>query len=548
MSYFCLLTEPLLPVEIAGTRVWRTLPGLLADLAVDRVDDIPDLGPHQHQTFYQFLAQLAALALALQAGADEAVPPDTPLPDDAESWQRLLLALAPAPAWTLVHDAIGEPAFLQPPIPEGTLDGFDPLADTADGIETLVTGRAVDVKPARAVASRPHHWVYALVSLQTSMGYLGRGNFGIARMNGGFSSRPMLELAPASMRWGARLRRVMPTLLRVREALLCDDDMNKKLYTPNGEALLWLAPWDGKEAAPAAGLEPHFIEICRRVRLILRDGAIAALGRPTDGARLNAKERAGLLGDPWMPIDRKAAKAITFQAGAFGYRRLAHLLTDFEGQGITLPPAALMHEDEKEKYPDEPLVFHASVLIRGQGGTEGLETRTLPITAKAALCIWENQETPNEALRRLCAVMLDNARRAVDALCGGLAMALQHHSVSQGGKLNYSASALEPGREALERAIDGFFFDHLWQQLGAEEDARETTDRAWRQQLYDDAKRIFERELERLPTDAVRIGPARAAAQNLFFGLLKKHLPMPEADDAAGEEMTDDDTNPDAAL
>ena len=537
MIVHCLLTEPLLPVETGGVAGWRTLPGVLADLAADRVDDVPDLGAHQQQTFYQFLVQLAALALARQAGDGEA-DADAPPPDDEDGWRFRLLALAPAAAWTLINDQLGEPAFLQPPVPEVSLEGFTPLAVTADGIETLVTSRAVDVKPARAAASRPHHWAYALVSLQTSMGYLGRGNFGVCRMNGGFSSRPMLELAPASLRWGARFRRAVRVLLRERERLFRDPDLGH-LYRPNGRTLLWLEPWDGREGPPPRDLEPHFIEICRRVRLVRHGDAVVALGRPTDGARLNAKDRAGHLGDPWMPVDRVAGKAVTFQAGAFGYRRLTKLLTD--GQGVVLPPAALPQDGDGDR-----VVLHATVLVRGQGGTEGLETRTLPLSTRTARRLWRNQTTPDEALRALCAAMLGDARHAADALRAGLAMAVQHRTLPPGGRPDLDEPAAKPGVDALERAIDEVFFDHLWSRLEAADDARVAADARWRRALRAAAAVVFRRELERLPTDAARIGPSRAAAQILFNAVLNHHLPMPETAPAAGEETTDDDTGPDA--
>ncbi len=263
MPNYCLLTEPLLPAAGTDGVVFHTLPGLLAELCADRVEDIADLAAHQQQYVYQFLVQLAALALVR---ADPDPDPDTEPPNDAETWRTLLLGLAPADAWSLIVADVGSPAFLQPPVPEGSLDRFGLLSDAADGIDTLVTGRAVDLKPARAVLARPHHWVYALISLQTGMGFLGRGNYGIARMNGGFSSRPMMELAPLSMRWGARLRRSLRVLLTDRARLFDGGDF-EELYTPGGVSLLWLEPWDGTVSRPLRGLEPHFIEVCRRVRL-----------------------------------------------------------------------------------------------------------------------------------------------------------------------------------------------------------------------------------------------------------------------------------------
>lgn len=539
MPSYCLLTEPLLPAAGTDGLVFHTLPGLLAELCADRVEDIGDLAAHQQQPFYQFLVQLAVLALV---HADPVPDPDAEPPDDAETWRVLLSALAPAEAWSLVVADAAAPAFLQPPAPEGSLDRYTPLADTADGIDTLVTGRAVDLKPARAVSAKPHHWVYALISLQTGMGFLGRGNYGIARMNGGFSSRPMMELAPLSMRWGARLRRSLRVLLSDRARIFDEGDF-EGVYSPGGTALLWLEPWDGKTSRPLSGLEPHFIEVCRRVRLVGRDGRIVALGRPTDAARLDAKTRMGNLGDPWTPIDREAGKAVTFQTGAFEYRRLTKLLTN--GDGIALPAAMAPLPGD-----DPRMVLHATVLVRGQGKTEGLERRVIPLSTRIAGLFQRHRKAPVERLNTLSARMVGDAGRAQAALGLGLALALEYRRHAQESKLSTDDKRIIPVREALDRQIDGFFFDHLWAQLEAEETSpdAETLRVAWHRALRRAATTLFHRELDRLPEDAARVGPARAAAMNLFHAMLNDHLPLPaQPGDESEKETDDDDHSTDAA-
>ena len=101
--------------------------------------------------------------------------------------------------WRLVVDDRSKPAFLQPPVPKDVTLNKD--VATPDALDLLITARNHDLKQAIARRADPEDWIFALVSLQTGEGYGGGsgGYQGIARMNGGWSSRPMMALAPAPM-------------------------------------------------------------------------------------------------------------------------------------------------------------------------------------------------------------------------------------------------------------------------------------------------------------------------------------------------------------
>lgn len=105
----------------------------------------------------------------------------------------LLLALSGGEAgpWAL-SGPDDKPAFMQPPAPKGL--NWTPVA-TPDALDLLITSRNHDLKQQIARHAEPQDWVFALVSLQTSEGYGGAGNNGIARMNGGSSSRPLLGIS-----------------------------------------------------------------------------------------------------------------------------------------------------------------------------------------------------------------------------------------------------------------------------------------------------------------------------------------------------------------
>ena len=182
-------------------------------MARGEVRGFPAMRPHQRSAWHMFLVQLGALAL-WSVGRDT-------VPEEPADWVAILRRLTPehtddAP-WRLVVEDPAKPAFLQPPDPGGLV--WSRLA-TPDALDLLITSRNHDLKQTIARQASPEDWVFALVSLQTSEGFGGRSNYGIARMNGGSSSRPMLGLAPAEegdtsidpSRWWVRdVRRLLAT-------------------------------------------------------------------------------------------------------------------------------------------------------------------------------------------------------------------------------------------------------------------------------------------------------------------------------------------------
>lgn len=244
----------------------------------------PALRPHQRPAWHMFLCQLSALAL------DRADRSDLPVTED--EWRALLLALTdldPAP-WALVGPE-DRPAFMQPPAAPGL--SWSQI-ETPDALDLLITARNHDLKGQVARRSAAEDWIFALVSLQTSEGYGGAGNHGIARMNGGSSSRAMLALAPGEgmiphpSRWW---RRDVLRLLELRA-----EGEEKAPGRAGGPALLWCLPWPERQQLALADLDPWFIEACRRVRLDETDGAITARRTTTKASRIDAKDWRGSWG------------------------------------------------------------------------------------------------------------------------------------------------------------------------------------------------------------------------------------------------------------
>ncbi|MFZ1537503.1 MAG: type I-E CRISPR-associated protein Cse1/CasA [Chromatiaceae bacterium] len=364
---YSLLDEPLIGARLAvdGSRIHLSLPALLVALTGDRIRDFPALRPHQRHPWHAFLVQLAAMALH-QAGQT------SPWGDEA-AWKAALLDLTPddpdGEAWCLISPP-ERPGIMQAPVPEKTLKAWKNYLLAPDELDMLVTSKNHDLKAARMRRCGPEDWLLALISLQTQEGFLGAGNYGISRMNGGFASRPALGAVPLGG-WGRRWARDVRRLLDCRAEIAHD----MGLCEQGGIGLVWLRPWNGTDSLDFGALDPLYIEICRRIRLVESPDGIAALATGSKAPRIEAKRRNGVTGDAWMPIEISAGKALTITGKGFDYKLSSELLF---GQKFRSPIAqALIAEDGAQG-----IVMLARGVTRGQGKTEGYHERRIPISPK----------------------------------------------------------------------------------------------------------------------------------------------------------------------
>lgn len=363
------LLVPLIRVVAAdGTAATMTLPGVLARLMRDDVAAFPALRAHQRHAWHSFLVLLSANALHR---AGRAHPPDS----EAE-WCVLLRGLTPDHAddapWCLMAPP-DRPALLQPAIPSGVLAELKNVIATPDALDMLVTAKNHDLKQAVMVAARPDDWLFALLTLQTMEGFLGAGNYGISRMNGGFANRAALGIAPPGGP-GAHVRRDVIRLLALRGAL----PGATGYAAEGGLALVWLASWDGTTSLRQDALDEWYIEICRRVRLTLHDGVLGARVVGSKAERILPID-GGVTGDPWSPIVIEkggAAKSLTVNAQGFGYRRMV----EFMFSDGNVKPSALQTEASTDAPQGLELVARA--LVRGQGKTEGYHERRVPLSKR----------------------------------------------------------------------------------------------------------------------------------------------------------------------
>lgn len=504
--HFDLLHDPLIRWRCTATgEVQRgSLPDLLAAMAADRVRDFPALRAHQRHPWHAFLAQLAAVALH---GTGQ-----TQVLTDAPSWRAALLALTPddpdGAVWCLVAPP-EQPALLQPPVLGERVESWKNVLYAADELDMLVTSKNHDLKGARARRAEADDWLFALVSLQTQEGFLGAGNYGVSRMNGGFASRPGVGIA-ARGAWGSRWAADVARLLAKR----ADVAQEQGLAEMDGHALLWLLPWAGTESLDMTKLDPFYIEVCRRVRLFSVDGRLVARVTGSKVARIAAKERNGITGDPWMPIETAEAKALTVSASGFDYKLMSDLLC---GNRFTHGSAWRL-----DGWPqDAVLEVVAQVSVRGQGKTEGYHERRVPISPKLRRLLAGPQRVAVAELARKRIAAISAVRKL---LWSALALLFANGETNSGN----DTISDRAGRFArpFEQHEDGRFFDDLAREAEAEDAARPAEHVTWLLGLVERAEAVLLGAFDAGPRSGMQRYKARSAALWRFHGGLRGDKPV----------------------
>ncbi len=500
-----LLTDPVIPVERAGDSMAVSLPDLFGRLRTDEVESFPGLAAHQAQAWYQFLAQLGAVALRHGGLAEP--------PSDPRVWRDLFSGLTPEcadTAWSLVVDDSTRPAFLQPPT--GMITAFKCVAETPDALDILVTAKNHDRKQSQARGGEPHLWLYALIALQTTQGFSGRGNHGIARMNGGFSSRVLVDRRPGP-RWGIRLVRAIRMLLARRNDVLRHAPDHYR--AERGLALTWLRRWDTDAQLQMRELDPYFIEVCRRIRLRgTTDTSVHGWARPTGKPRVNARLLKGNLGDPWVPIKLRGAAALTVSGSGFDYRLMQRIL--FQRREFMRPLSLRDLPAEQDRDGE----FHMAVLVRGQGKTEGLHERVIPLPQSSAAAFDSAAEDDDESpsLAALSEHMVKLAADVRTVLRQTVLVYLQGPE-----NPDFRKPDATPVLGKLDRMVDQRFFAHLF------DSSRTGVDRAdleWQRFLRRLATQLARKEVwGRMTPPSSRREKARAASEAVLFGGLRKRLP-----------------------
>jgi CRISPR system Cascade subunit CasA len=482
---FDFLLEPLLTWrDRAYVEHRSTLPGVLAELMQDTLEDFPCVRAHQLDAWMMFLTQLAAIAVARAEHSDA--------PATEDEWLRLLEALTDGrhEPWSLVVEDLSLPALMQSPVPEGHLRDWR-VAGSADDIDVLVTTKCHDVKRGILDRAHPECWLFALITLQTMQGYPGRGYTPVSRMKGGYGSRARVGMSPGGS-LGSQFARDLRVL---RDAT---PDLLHRGLSAAGVALVWLEPWTGDDSIPWHTLAPHFIEVCRRIRLQVDERAIFARYTTNTARRCAPDIDTGDVGDAWIPIEREDGGALTIGGRGFHYPILVELLSG----GRFEPSAAL-----RVRADDPPvLVLHAGVLARGQGMTDGLHERRIPIDGRVR--------------RRLSST--DGRARF-----GERGRAFVERAAAMRTKVLYPAlKALsldkDPMPDTFDAEVDRVFFDHLFASV---DDELVEAVAGWSAALAALAHTQLAVAIARTPTPSFRSYAAAANAELVFARTLRKHFP-----------------------
>ena len=502
-----LLTDQLIRTRLSDGEVEiQSLPEMYEAMVLDRVAAFPALRPHQRHAWHAFLAQLATIAMHR---TNTSGPPQT-----STEWQDLLRGLTPDYAndepWCLIVEDPTRPAFMQCPSPNG-LDDYRGRVTTPDDLDVLVTSKNHDVKRTIAHGGALEDWIFALIDLQTMAGYLGAGNYGIARMNGGSSARPCLGLVPANGLVGAHLLHDIQRMIAGRDQLLED---YSNYYAPTGGlALLWIEPWNGTEQADLRTLDPYFIEICRRVRLRSESGQLVACTASSKRARINAKAAKGNLGDFWTPVENKDSKALSLSSVGFPYKRLVELL--FENETYNKPPSMRVEGSANDKWQ-----LVARGIAGGKGKTDGYHERTDIAFANKTALVFRTAE--NNRLAEIAQKQIEEISEVTNALRFGIAVAASGGKESSNLTKSDRAHAT-PFVRRLEAVADTHFFAVLEDRFLAEDDTAAARHRAkFAGLLIDTARKLLNEAIDSVPYASIHRHRARARATSAFEGRLRR--------------------------
>jgi len=499
--------ERLFTVKLTGGgKEKMSLPQILSELSSlsskDSIEDFPYLRPYQYHSFYSFLVQLSAMALA-QMHYEDAIPKKIRTDD----WRQMLLRLSDDDdlPWHLLVDDVEQPAFFQPPfLKEDSKNRFNRFkgfkqVSTPDELDIIVNAKNHDVKRHLYACADPEHWIYALISMQTMSGYSGARNYGIARMNSGYGNRPCVCRIPG-FDYGERFRRDVRVLLTYRQKIIKSYNYKKN----GGHRLLWLLPWGGNksEVLDLQQLDPYFIEICRRVRLIQNYeasqnyGNLIAMRIGTTARRINADIYKGNIGDPWTPLrvvedksdkpkkKKPEVKGITVSYPGFDYRMIHSLIFEQGYRGSLLQRPHIL---------DGPTpIYYFSTLVRGQGETDGFYERYLPVPVYGEKEWASIGKISAERLEETVVVKKEILRYS---------LLIFYQNLSRKPRPDYDDERVIKVLEEYDRRIDSIFFMNLWADAGIDEG--DAYDR-WIKELYNIAKSILVHAFEAAAISSAR--------------------------------------------
>ncbi len=526
-----LLTDAWLTISNRkGSSLKVSLPELFSALEQNEVTGFPSLLPHQGGPFHVFLVQLACHALET-SGASEHLPEPTPAepwrllgehtPDE---WREMIRGIIPDYAqkypndepWCLVVDDLAKPAFLQCPAADAKFAASKTFVERPDDLDLMISSKNFDIKSDMFHDAKVEDWFFALISLQTNSGFLGRGNYGIARQNGAWGQRPIFTLQSSSLpgaRWGRDTRVILD----------CEGSDKDKLWevcqNKEDKRLLWLDPWDGSSSYELPALHPLCIEICRRVRAMDRNGCIVFKKASSDCTRISSSHMCGNLGDPWEPIVSDSEGVRVFSS-ALNYANIAKIVC---GEETMLQNLLLRYHKGIDS--NQGLKLWCSALVKRKGKTEGYFERLIPIDAQKRLFRKDLWKAANVMLSQ---VELAKNRVLVAAV---LRFLLCGH---ENGSNSFVTNCLQRVRERFEAYVDSEFFSYFWCACDGILEGEITNPHyiePWIVFLKERVQECFQYAMNSLPCNASQSVKARALGELTLNRLIAAHFRLSKGND-----------------
>lgn len=435
-------------------------------------------------------------------------------------------------------DDITKPAFMQPPASsEDRTADYKSAVSTPDELDMLVTSKNHDLKASVASYASIDDWLFALISLQTSEGFGGRNNYGVSRMPSGFGNRPAFSITP-SFKYGSHLRRDIQAALQCREEMLDD---YAPFLTNSGVELVWVKVWDGtKTEAITGGLDPYYIEICRRIRLVQLEGKISAIrGNSVAKRIIDVKGRTG---DPWSPENTSSKGTPTAFLGPrkFGYERVVD---------------GLVSADWKRPYLLKPTSQEASLemhiiargLVRGEGGTAGYHERVIRLNQEVTRAF--GNANAQKRLGDIARERIEQVSKVKSVLRFAVAT-FAAHGDSDDIKPEHWTRA-NRWSDKLDEIVDATFFDGLQQEFEASESEQGEIRKKWLLNgltrafqideigdgVCNQARSLLSQAQRSLPCPVIQRFRARVRADSVFEGSMRASNGLPLLFERENEEV-----------
>lgn len=500
-----LLDDPVFTVETPSGRESCSLPRVYALLMNDEVDAFTRLQAHQKQAWHCFLAQLGAIATE-----------DRDLPDAEAGWRDALSALTVPEAWNLYTEELGKPAFMQPPVPEGSTD---PFLDSKGDLQRIditeydipVLSKSHAMKTRRIREPKSEHWVYMITNVQTAESGWGRGKYPTSRMNGGYGTRAFFSTT-RSLRMGPWIKHDIQRLNTYKK-----DVAERYEYSESKHPLLWVLPWDGsKEDLSMKDLHPWYIDCCRRIRNTGTDWVHTG----TKGTRVGGVVN-GQTGDPWIPVNGPENKILMPNRWTFRYDKLWKVL--FKRDQYDLPPG---FADVRDGY-----IILRTLTPNDTEREYNLE-RVIPFTTNESEDPFHERKEIGPESKETGSVIAREAEDRVKKASEGAeifshALAWIFCEDADEGTSSGIPDALVPARNrqinALHGRIDERFFDRLFDAPDMSDDERQTF---WETILVDVMRTQMREALTLCPNK--QSWKRKAHAQSVFTGRMRSDFTYAE--------------------